>query len=1368
MAGARQTTKVGSMAWIAKERVTFGEMEAQDLEDFSYSARHEFEWLNEHMADIFERNTLDMAEIMKTPGRLRGKTPLTARRRLGTKDRSPGLRTPASKQLFNEVFASWRKTPSGTSSNPFGPENAELVNEKEASPVRPQLAKSPTKSPEKLPSPARAHSPAKEPASDPPVELSLPPPNFADSGFFTSSNPNSQVDQISQPKRMKTRSSSVSQVYVDAITSAGHRGSNGGRTTRQSYRTAAEDETIPASSPIQEDIAMSKPPTSKEVPEELRSPIRQASPVKQSSPVEKTVSPVEPRRSGRIAGRVSIQEAAQEESAPASPPEPEPAIEREPEVAIEQPSYPTLPQPEEPKGKEDVPVSPPAEEEPNSPTEEQSFSESPQPEKHIIRKSSMNFASLPAREPLTNKKKSLGPKAARESHLDQVRQNGAKRASWMNKKKSTGKSLGGRVIGNSAEAEDEPREPKTGEKRKSDVHSSNRWQKVAKDDSDAAFVIQETKETVKIPTKGGDDDSESDVRAHNKSSTQRLHDKIQQLGKLNKARATRSFPAPISQTESSVAEYPNLPTHEDDIIAKTPTELRKQPTIVSARANQIEEQRAIFETSIKQPVPPSHTDAAVLGTPKKDVVNDSDPTKTHSPLPRPLSIRTNSQPYIPAENRNTGSTAGVSRPSSPLVSPKTQTPESPIASMKAHTSSMIKKAKEMWMKSSVASASAKVEILSPPLRRWPGAEHLQESYKRDAAATSRPQTRGNDKELYPDLASTLLAESGDKYVEKSFDDIREELPRTRQTKPLQSRPPNAPRAVSPKPVGRVTRNSKSRGEANREEEAEKYLEQQRIQQEQEEALRKSNELLQRQQEAILKKEKEELRKKQQDELQEKRKEEEKRKAKKQRSIELSDNEDSQPETEAPRSRFGSADPERPQSRLQKGLRFQKASDKTRVVRGAKEPPKPKPAPVSIKIASASQLQDQRHKNTIGVGNSLVSALKNSFEPSQPAQSSQQIHLSSSQGSIRSNSSASGPKQPKSLIAAANQLKKEQEEKERKAAAKREIDQRRADKLRQQQEEEYKRQQAKKRTTPGPTSTGKTLARTQPLNNLRQMSQEPEASRKVEYQKSAYPKGAIKRVQPDNDNDPSQQIRIVPARLGVAAYQQEGPKKRRTGEYEEPMRQEPPKHMKPPIRSSTAQKEMISKMMPHGYVPVSSSNAPPSILKNKPGPQVDSIKYSKEKIRFAEPAGPSASSGQSGFKTPGAKTVKSKTPKESPLYENGENIVLPDIPTDSEDEDDYPPSKNDFSLPQWAESPELRELLRRQQTVDPEAIFGPIAKLDMDAIFKGTDDRKSRFRARTSSANWSGQDRLTQAEIQRDLEARRHMQEQGKWTFGTGM
>jgi hypothetical protein len=84
------------------------------------------------------------------------------------------------------------------------------------------------------------------------------------------------------------------------------------------------------------------------------------------------------------------------------------------------------------------------------------------------------------------------------------------------------------------------------------------------------------------------------------------------------------------------------------------------------------------------------------------------------------------------------------------------------------------------------------------------------------------------------------------------------------------------------------------------------------------------------------------------------------------------------------------------------------------------------------------------------------------------------------------------------------------------------------------------------------------------------------------------------------------------------------------------------------------------------------------------------------------------------------------------------------------------------VPQWAESPELRALLRQQQTIDPTQIFGPMAKLDMDAIFKADGKAAGRFRSRTSSANWGGADRLTQAEILKDQEERRKMAELGKW------
>lgn len=200
--------------------------------------------------------------------------------------------------------------------------------------------------------------------------------------------------------------------------------------------------------------------------------------------------------------------------------------------------------------------------------------------------------------------------------------------------------------------------------------------------------------------------------------------------------------------------------------------------------------------------------------------------------------------------------------------------------------------------------------------------------------------------------------------------------------------------------------------------------------------------------------------------------------------------------------------------------------------------------------------------------------------------------------------------------------------------------------------------------------------------------------------------------------------------------------------------------------------MPKSIMPSVYLSSqASSSAGPSMLRlpAKPGvpiPQVEGVKFSKEKIHFANEAPPV-------FKTPGAKSVSKlamlKTPggaKDSPIYQNGEFIELPDIPTDSEDDDNnnYAP-KDNFNVPRWAESPELRALLRQQQTVNPEEIFGPMAKLDMDAIFQNrTDKQAHKFRARTSSANWSGADRLTAAEITADNEARQKMIAQGGWKY----
>jgi len=92
----------------------------------------------------------------------------------------------------------------------------------------------------------------------------------------------------------------------------------------------------------------------------------------------------------------------------------------------------------------------------------------------------------------------------------------------------------------------------------------------------------------------------------------------------------------------------------------------------------------------------------------------------------------------------------------------------------------------------------------------------------------------------------------------------------------------------------------------------------------------------------------------------------------------------------------------------------------------------------------------------------------------------------------------------------------------------------------------------------------------------------------------------------------------------------------------------------------------------------------------------------------------------------------------------ESIELPDINSeysDSEDED----RPRTYDPPDWAQSPELRQALEQQSTINPDDIFGAVRPLKMEEIFK---TKTSRFRARTSSANWTGNDRLT---LQEELE-----------------
>jgi hypothetical protein len=48
--------QVGSASWISEERASALQIAETEAEEFTFSARNEVEWLNEHMAEIFNKN----------------------------------------------------------------------------------------------------------------------------------------------------------------------------------------------------------------------------------------------------------------------------------------------------------------------------------------------------------------------------------------------------------------------------------------------------------------------------------------------------------------------------------------------------------------------------------------------------------------------------------------------------------------------------------------------------------------------------------------------------------------------------------------------------------------------------------------------------------------------------------------------------------------------------------------------------------------------------------------------------------------------------------------------------------------------------------------------------------------------------------------------------------------------------------------------------------------------------------------------------------------------------------------------------------------------------------------------------------------
>ncbi|SMR50984.1 unnamed protein product [Zymoseptoria tritici ST99CH_1E4] len=284
-------------------------------------------------------------------------------------------------------------------------------------------------------------------------------------------------------------------------------------------------------------------------------------------------------------------------------------------------------------------------------------------------------------------------------------------------------------------------------------------------------------------------------------------------------------------------------------------------------------------------------------------------------------------------------------------------------------------------------------------------------------------------------------------------------------------------------------------------------------------------------------------------------------------------------------------------------------------------------------------------------------------------------------------------------------------------------------------------------------------------------------------------------------DDEEQFPQPPQRPGImrgpASYQQTDAKRRRTIEEQEEANPRA-SVMAPPKRPSTMRKETITKFN-HGYTHAPPPAAHHSLFKsnmasstsssannNKPLHPSQLVQMSTARIPFAESAASSSTQQQLAqhpphhyqqqqFKTPARPAAHAlhppkSAPRTTPL---GDHIDLPDIATDSEDEDsDASPqggNNGGFRAPSWVASPALRDLLTQQQLVDPETVFGPIGELKMDEVFrngaKGNVERLKRFRERGSSALWHETgDAVTSAEKRRDREGRERVVREGGWRY----
>ncbi|RAL12557.1 uncharacterized protein BO97DRAFT_405478, partial [Aspergillus homomorphus CBS 101889] len=1007
---------------------------------------------------------------------------------------------------------------------------------------------------------------------------------------------------------------------------------------------------------------------------------------------------IEPQQAPEPESKPEKQEEPEQETVPelSHQPASEPDAEKEPAEAVQPNSpakSPTAPAAElAPEGKEDN-----KDEMVLDIDDIGSPSDVSPPARPPIRKSSLSFASLPAREPLT--KKSLGgSRLSRTSHLE------------MPKLSNAGGYLGRQTGGHRTT------QPAIGD---DTTHND----KMDIDDS-----------------KNLTDDGESDVdtkasKLHTKSSTQRLHEKISMLGKLQPSRPTKSIPA-VSRISAAQVTYPELPISKPETRPEVPNPKPRDPPAAEPmqidddwikpmnspyRSNSQADQKA--DSKENKPSAARVPRAAEEDRPSVALDNAASATGTIKAAPKRASdvgrgkssTPIYSSPQRPGHHKSASAHIDSQLSTTPVGSPAPERWDGPLSASKSRLQSIVQSAKGLFTNTGGISAAARKEASSPEQPRL------------------RPSGR-------------------------PISELRDNT----------QRPQSAQLLSPPRQEGRRTRSSTEREEK-----------------------RRQKELEERQRE---------------EELAEKARQQEKQRAMQLRSAQerYTANSESRATSEAPTAPAPQRLPQlqksskEPESVVEAGSKItvptsipQQQQTKGRPVKPTRETlQKPRPQPVSIRVGSALSRPMTLASSTMssGMRESSVPAPTPASAVKQPTlkkkASNSSLHTASSNSSFKS--SMSTQSQRKAQLASEKKREQEEREARRREEQRRELERKRAA----QQQEEARRQdmrsRAEERRERLVAEDPKKAAQIQAIEKRRlenqrrlerQGSQQPDTNPPERPASQAAQRSelgtirpasrlgsiqpfhrSINQPQPNPAKPPKrgldEEANQRPTALKTGTMQPAGESKRRRTEDEQNRMSSMRPTMAPPIRQSNIRKEPKK---PSFY---SHAQPPPSILKTgqtqRPAHPMDMSKYASGKIPFAEPpiAPPAA------HRTPAASSSQKHQVKESPSYPNGENINLPEIATDSEDEDS---EAEMLPVPKWAQPKELESLLRQQEGMEADSIFGPIAPFSLEETFKG-DKKIKKFRERTSSAHWSGPDGLTQDEIRRDLAERQRLRLNGGWTY----